>query len=156
MSDYDVVTVGGGLGGAALAKVLAEAGRRVLVLERTSQFKDRVRGEVLVPWGRVEAQKLGLENLLATAANEMRYWEFYFDGSLMLRRDVVTQGLLGRSMFCFYHPRAQDLVLDAAREAGAEIRRGVTVKGLRPARDRPWRSTAAAERSASRHDWSSV
>jgi flavin-dependent dehydrogenase len=48
MSDYDVVTVGGGLGGAALAKVLAEAGRRVLVLERTSEFKDRVRGEVLV------------------------------------------------------------------------------------------------------------
>jgi len=130
VTDYDVVTVGGGLGGAALAKVLAEAGRRVLVLERTREFKDRVRGEVLVPWGRVEAQKLGLEDLLATAANEMRYWEFYFDGALMLRRDVVTQGLLGRSMFCFYHPRAQDMVLDAARDAGAEIRRGVTVKGV--------------------------
>jgi len=42
--------------------------------------------------GRVEAQKLGLEDLLATAANEMRYWEFYFDGSLVWRRDVVTQG----------------------------------------------------------------
>jgi 2-polyprenyl-6-methoxyphenol hydroxylase-like FAD-dependent oxidoreductase len=48
----------------------------------------------------------------------------------MLRRDVVTQGLLGRAMFCFYHPRAQELVLDAARKAGAEIRRGVTVKGV--------------------------
>ena len=29
-TDYDVVTVGGGLGGAALAKVLAARGMRVL------------------------------------------------------------------------------------------------------------------------------
>jgi 2-polyprenyl-6-methoxyphenol hydroxylase-like FAD-dependent oxidoreductase len=130
VSQYDVVTVGGGLGGAALAKVLAAAGRKVLVLERTNEFKDRVRGEVLVPWGRVEAQKLGLEDLLASAANEMRYWEFYFDGALALRRDLVTQGPLQRSMLCFYHPRAQDMVLEAARNAGAEIRRGVTVRGV--------------------------
>jgi choline dehydrogenase-like flavoprotein len=34
MGSYDVVTVGGGLGGAALAKALAGAGRRVLVLEQ--------------------------------------------------------------------------------------------------------------------------
>ena len=32
--DYDLVTIGGGLGGAALAKVMAEAGARVLVLEQ--------------------------------------------------------------------------------------------------------------------------
>jgi flavin-dependent dehydrogenase len=32
--DYDVITVGGGLGGAALAKVLAKHGLRVLVVER--------------------------------------------------------------------------------------------------------------------------
>jgi flavin-dependent dehydrogenase len=42
--DYDVITVGGGLGGAALAKVLAENGVHVLVVERETTFKDRVRG----------------------------------------------------------------------------------------------------------------
>ena len=42
---YDILTVGGGLGGATLAKVMAEHGARVLVLEREKQFKDRVRGE---------------------------------------------------------------------------------------------------------------
>jgi 2-polyprenyl-6-methoxyphenol hydroxylase-like FAD-dependent oxidoreductase len=130
MRDYDVVTVGGGLGGAALAKVLAAAGSKVLVLERTTEFKDRVRGEVLVPWGRVQAEKLGIEDLLGGVSNEMRYWEFYVDGALALRRDVVTQSVLGRSLLCFYHPRAQDLLLDAAERAGAEIRRGVTVKGV--------------------------
>lgn len=33
-NSYDIVTVGGGLGGCALAKVMAEAGARVLVVER--------------------------------------------------------------------------------------------------------------------------
>ena len=38
-------TVGGGLGGASLAKAMAERGYRVPVLERETRFKDRVRGE---------------------------------------------------------------------------------------------------------------
>ncbi len=60
MPDYDVITVGGGLGGAALGKVLAEKGLRVLVTEREVEFKDRIRGETMAPWGVAEAQKLGL------------------------------------------------------------------------------------------------
>ena len=40
---YDIVTVGGGLGGSALAKAIAEHGARVLVLESETQFRDRVR-----------------------------------------------------------------------------------------------------------------
>ena len=60
MPDYDIITVGGGLGGAALAKAMAESGRRVLVLERETKFKDRVRGEWLAPGGVAEAQTLGV------------------------------------------------------------------------------------------------
>jgi flavin-dependent dehydrogenase len=48
---YDIVTVGGGLGGSALAKAMAEHGARVLVLESETQFRDRVRGESMLPWG---------------------------------------------------------------------------------------------------------
>ena len=40
---YDIITVGGGLGGSAIAKAMAEHGARVLVLEREKQFHDRVR-----------------------------------------------------------------------------------------------------------------
>ena len=50
-TSYDIITIGGGLGGAALAKVMAESGARVLVLESEPQFKDRVRGEVMLSWG---------------------------------------------------------------------------------------------------------
>ena len=39
MSVYDLVTIGGGLGGAALARSMALAGAKVLVLERTTDFK---------------------------------------------------------------------------------------------------------------------
>ena len=50
-TSYDIITVGSGLGGAALAKAMAENGARVLVLESETKFRDRVRGEAIVSWG---------------------------------------------------------------------------------------------------------
>ena len=55
-TDYDFITVGGGIAGASLAKAMAERGFRVLVVEREKQFKDRVRGEWLAPWGVAETK----------------------------------------------------------------------------------------------------
>jgi flavin-dependent dehydrogenase len=65
-STYDLVTIGGGIGGAALAKVIAARGLRVLVLEREQEFRDRVRGEFLNSWGVAEAIRLGLGALPET------------------------------------------------------------------------------------------
>ena len=48
LTSYDIITVGGGLGGAALAKAMAENGARVLVLESKTKFRGRVRGEAIV------------------------------------------------------------------------------------------------------------
>jgi flavin-dependent dehydrogenase len=70
---YDIVTIGGGLGGSALAKAMAEYGAGVLVLERETQFRDRVRGEYLSPWGVAEVGRLGLNATLEAAhANHAR------------------------------------------------------------------------------------
>ena len=56
---YDVVTAGGGLGGAGFAKLMAARGAKVPVLERPTEFRHRVRGEVLLmPWGVAEARSL--------------------------------------------------------------------------------------------------
>ncbi len=38
---YEIVTIGGGLGGSALAKATADHGASVLVLEAETQFRDR-------------------------------------------------------------------------------------------------------------------
>ena len=65
---FDLITVGGGLAGAALARSLAEKGARVLVIERDEKFKDRVRGEMLVPWGVAEAESSGLQLCCAVVA----------------------------------------------------------------------------------------
>lgn len=47
----DIITVGGGSAGCALGKAMAEEGARVLVLEAETAFRDRVRGEELMPLG---------------------------------------------------------------------------------------------------------
>ena len=48
---FDVAVVGGGIAGASLAYAMAKGGVRAVVLEAETEFKDRVRGEVLCPWG---------------------------------------------------------------------------------------------------------
>jgi flavin-dependent dehydrogenase len=44
MDRYDLIVVGGGIGGSALATVMARAGRSVLLLEKSEVFEDQVRG----------------------------------------------------------------------------------------------------------------
>src|SRR2546430_8707612 len=88
---FDIVTVGGGLGGAALARAMAERGARVLVLERERRFADRVRGEALMPWGVAEARALGLESLLlATCAHPLPWLALFVAGLHVVHRDMLA------------------------------------------------------------------
>jgi len=130
---YDLITVGGGLGGAALASVMSRAGARVLVLERGREFKDRVRGEVLVPWGCAEAAKLGLlDPLRERLGHELRYWAVDLGGIRALTRDVVATTDLRLPVITFFHPDMQRLVLAQATEAGANVLLGANVVDVAP------------------------
>jgi 2-polyprenyl-6-methoxyphenol hydroxylase-like FAD-dependent oxidoreductase len=44
---------------------MARKGRKVLVLEREAKFKDRVRGENILPWGVAVARRCGFVDDLA-------------------------------------------------------------------------------------------
>ena len=129
---YDVITIGGGLAGAALAKRLAENGMRVLVLEREVAFRDRVRGEQMHCWGVAEARTLGLYELLQqTCGHEVRYWSDQLVGfSEFGRRDLVKTSPHHVGSLNFYHPDMQSVVIGAPAAAGATVRRGARVVEL--------------------------
>src|SRR5260221_664610 len=71
MDTSDVVIVGGGIGGSALAAALAADGRDVVVLEQSEVYEDRVRGESMMPWGGAEARALGIELERAPVLNHV-------------------------------------------------------------------------------------
>ncbi|KAL1408387.1 Squalene epoxidase [Vanrija albida] len=60
----EIVVVGGGVAGCALAYALSHAGRRVLMLERDLSEPDRIVGELLQPGGVVALAQLGMASCL--------------------------------------------------------------------------------------------
>jgi 2-polyprenyl-6-methoxyphenol hydroxylase-like FAD-dependent oxidoreductase len=125
---YDIVTVGGGIAASTLAKAMAGRGAKVLVLEREKQFKDRVRGEAVVPWGVAEANELGICRLLMEkCAHEVPFLEA--GSGLRDLRATTPQHL---PLLSFPHQVMQEALLAAAENAGAEVRRGVSVEHIEP------------------------
>lgn len=130
---HDLICVGGGLGGAAFARSMAERGVRVLLLERETRFRDRVRGEYLECWGVVEARALGLDAALSAAgAHPSPLLDTYFGAQRVNRRDFSDPNEPCPPPRCLSHPGLQEAVLAAASAAGAEVRRGATVTEVLP------------------------
>lgn len=130
---YDIVTVGGGVGGAALATVMAKAGAQVLIVERETRFQDRIRGEFMEPWGVAETVRLGIYDAIRAPSHENRWWEAYLNGAQIVRRDCVATTLHQLPNISVYHPALQETVLAEAEKAGADVRRGALVRDLKPA-----------------------
>ena len=130
---YDIITVGGGLGGSALALAMAEHGVRVLVLEREQHFRDRVRGEGMHAWGVPEARALGIyERLRETCGVEVRWWDTYLRADQIDHRNFPATTPHHSPLFGFSHPEMQEVLLTAATQAGAEVRRGASVREVQP------------------------
>jgi 2-polyprenyl-6-methoxyphenol hydroxylase-like FAD-dependent oxidoreductase len=137
MADYEVIIVGGGIGGSALATVLARAGRSVLLLEQSEAYADRVRGEWIAPWGVTEVRRLGLYDLLRSAgghhvARHVTYDETRAPEEAEAR--ALPLGIFAPDVpgpLCLGHPKHCQTLFDAAKAAGADARRGVRVTDLR-------------------------
>ncbi len=124
----DVVVVGGGIGGASLAYALADAGLGVTVLESTTVFKDRVRGEAMQPWGVKEARELGVEQVMLQAgAHVSSLAKQYSEGvgeAGQIPVSMMVPGIPGTLNLC--HPVACQSLIDAAMTAGATVVRGTS------------------------------
>lgn len=130
--NYDLLIVGGGLAGSVLARAIALEGFKVLVIERETKFKDRVRGEVLLPWGTVEAKELGIYDiLLASCAKEAAREHFFYSGKASEPRDFRTTTPKCTCVLSFHHPEMQEVLLNHAAQAGAEVWRGAILAELR-------------------------
>lgn len=136
MQAYDLVIVGGGIGGSALAAVMARAGRSVLLLEQSEAYQDRVRGEWIAPWGVDEVRRLGLYDLLrSVGGHHIARHVTYDEGrdpaaaeAEALPLDIFRAEVPGP--LCLGHPKHCQTLFDAAGQAGAATVRGARVVDL--------------------------
>ena len=132
MDHCDVIVVGGGIAGSAVASVLAGAGVDVLLLETVTEYRDRVRGEYLQPWGVAEMLRMQLETVLLEAGGGWcRRMIGYSEGvdpaaaeAEAVPLDAMVPGAPGG--FCVGHPQASEALNTTASARGATVRRGVT------------------------------
>ena len=130
---YDLIVVGGGMGGAAIATAMATHGADVLVVEREQQFRDRVRGEGMHAWGVPEAKALGIyEALIANCGIEAPYWDMYVGASPLGCRDFTATTPHGSPLCAFYHPAMQETLLALAAQSGADVVRGASIRHVEP------------------------
>eukprot|EP01120_Amphizonella_sp_Union-15-10_P013910 TRINITY_DN6565_c0_g1_i1.p1 TRINITY_DN6565_c0_g1~~TRINITY_DN6565_c0_g1_i1.p1 ORF type:complete len:511 (-),score=111.40 TRINITY_DN6565_c0_g1_i1:107-1639(-) len=113
----EVVIIGAGVAGSALAKALGDQNRRVLVLERDLTEPNRIVGELLQPGGVKFLEKLGLENCVEGIDSQraLGYIVFQDGKEVLLPFPTDRSGSVfeGRS---FHHGRFIQKLRNAASE----------------------------------------
>jgi 2-polyprenyl-6-methoxyphenol hydroxylase-like FAD-dependent oxidoreductase len=135
----DVVVIGGGVGGAALAARLAGAGYAVTVLERELAYRDVVRGEGMVHWGYEQAIAMGLAEAISSTpgffpiTRMVNYDESVPTADAERRARDFTQILPDvPGMIAVGHPELRESLAAAATKAGAVVRFGVSQVEVTP------------------------
>ena len=133
---YDLIIIGGGIGGSALATVMARAGRAVLLLEKTTVYEDKVRGEWISPWGVTETKRLDLYDTLVAAGGHHLTSHVTYDETrdpLTAEAAAMPLGIFAPDVpgpLCIRHPVHCQTLFDTAAAAGATALRGVDVRAV--------------------------
>jgi flavin-dependent dehydrogenase len=126
---YDVVVVGARCAGAATARLLAGMGHDVLMVDKTRLPSDTLSTHGLIRGGVVQLSRWGLlDRVLDSGAPPITQVLFDIEGEPKVRRIKQRAGV---DMLVAPRRRALDsLLADAAGEAGAQLRTGVTATGV--------------------------
>jgi 2-polyprenyl-6-methoxyphenol hydroxylase-like FAD-dependent oxidoreductase len=125
---HDVIVVGARCAGAPTAMLLARAGRRVLVVDRATFPSDTISTHIVHPLGVAALARWGLlERLAATGCPPIERYAFDVG-------PVTVAGTPGTPAtphaYCPRRTILDQLLVDAAREAGAEVREGFAVEEI--------------------------
>jgi flavin-dependent dehydrogenase len=126
---YDAVIVGARCAGAATALLLARAGAKVLVVDRQAYGSDTISTHALMRGAALQLKRWGLlADIMAADTPPIRATTFHY-GAEAIR--VAIKPEHGVDYLCAPRRTLLDrLLVDAAREAGAEVRHGVALAGL--------------------------
>jgi flavin-dependent dehydrogenase len=130
-NNYDALIAGGGPAGAVSALLLARAGLKVCVLEKSRHPRFHI-GESILPRCLPLLQELGLETAMRQLPHVPKFGaEFGFGNDFNTMRFGFTDGLLpGAATFNIERAPFDQMLLDAARDAGAEIFQDTAIRSI--------------------------
>ena len=130
---YDLIIIGGGIGGSALAITMAKAGASILLLEKSTVYEDMVRGEWISPWGVVETRRVGIYDLLrSVGGHHLKHHITYDETRAPDESEAVPMDLCAilpdiPGPLCLGHPKHCQTLFDEAGRLGVEALRDVDV-----------------------------
>lgn len=127
----DIVVIGGGIAGLAVATLLGQRGARVEVLEQAATISEVGAGLQISPNGAVVLQAMGLGDRLRAVGMRAEAVQLC-DGPSGARVTRLDLGALRAGQAYYFMHRADliDLLAGAARAAGVVISTGQTVTGV--------------------------
>jgi flavin-dependent dehydrogenase len=126
---FDVVIVGARAAGASLAMLLARRGLRVLAVDRSEYGSDTISTHALMRGGVLQLHRWGLlDRVRASGAPPIRSVTFHYPGETVAVQLKASDGI--EALFAPRRTVLDRILVDAARDAGAEVRFGVSVSDL--------------------------
>jgi menaquinone-9 beta-reductase len=119
---HDALIIGGGPAGSTLAIALANAGRQVVLIEKSKQEQHKVCGEFLSPESLPILRRNGIypEQLGAQTIHSVR----------VAARDVLAEVLLPAPALSLTRRVLDEALLQRAQQAGVNLMRGYTAESL--------------------------
>ncbi|MFL5281226.1 MAG: NAD(P)/FAD-dependent oxidoreductase [Rhodopila sp.] len=148
---YDVLVVGARCAGAATAMLMARHGMNVLLIDRGAYGSDTISTHALMRGGVLQLHRWGLlPRIIAADTPAVRTTTLHYGSDVL---EVAVKSVQG--VDALYAPRRTVLdtvLVDAARDAGADVRHGYLLASLRQRPDGRINGATVIDPNGNRHE----